>query len=295
MLKQLIDAMRLKILLLFFLFGFCSNQILTAESEAEFRANARILQERIDAENARIEKEAERIYRQKTGGSSSGNSGSVANYFMGWLCFGSFFGFIFYLVFPKVLWVLEIIGSIFELFQIGNVKSKRASRYDSFGGFSCRSDFEDYLSELRKPINLINEESVEDHSTGFVQKVKDKTVNLICSVKSNVKNKNFLRRNKKPDSNEAFPCAGCGGIIENVDLLNLDVCICPHCEEYLIFKEGGGFSRIKTSPCCHCRQLVVVDGLLLKSVVDCPHCSKKMRYTGGGNERKSSFAKTGKN
>jgi hypothetical protein len=66
--------MDLKTLLFLVFIGFYSNRILLGESEAEFRANARILQERIDAENARIEKEAERIYHERKYGAHSSSA-----------------------------------------------------------------------------------------------------------------------------------------------------------------------------------------------------------------------------
>lgn len=45
-----------------------------AESEAEIRANARILQDYIDADNARINKEADRIYNEKKFGTHSSSA-----------------------------------------------------------------------------------------------------------------------------------------------------------------------------------------------------------------------------
>jgi hypothetical protein len=75
--KLPIYTMYLKTLLFLFFIGFCSNRILMGESEAEFRANARILQERIDAENARIEKEAERIYHERKYGAHSSSAETV--------------------------------------------------------------------------------------------------------------------------------------------------------------------------------------------------------------------------
>ena len=54
---------------------FSSEVNLTAESEAEKRANARILQNMIDADNKRIDKEADKIYREKTGSGNSGGGG----------------------------------------------------------------------------------------------------------------------------------------------------------------------------------------------------------------------------
>jgi hypothetical protein len=66
-----------------------SDLILKAESEAQIRANARILQERIDAEDERIERDSQRIYSQRTGNSTSSNkswSEKFAEQFVGLLC-----------------------------------------------------------------------------------------------------------------------------------------------------------------------------------------------------------------
>lgn len=61
---------------LFLIVSFlCSEANLTAESEAEKRANARILQNMIDADNKRIDKEADKIYREKTGSGNTGGGG----------------------------------------------------------------------------------------------------------------------------------------------------------------------------------------------------------------------------
>ena len=44
-----------------------ANCVLKAKSEAQTRGNARILQGRIHLENERIEREAQRIYNERTG------------------------------------------------------------------------------------------------------------------------------------------------------------------------------------------------------------------------------------
>ena len=136
------------------------------------------------------------------------------------------------------------------------------------GGSRNDSDYQEYLSELRKPLNPSNNKIVEGLPAGFLFKSKDKS-----------------------DSIEVCSCARCGGMIESVGLSDGVVYTCPHCEKFTMFKKDCGFTFIETSPCCYCRQQIVIDGLLKKTVVECPHCSKKVKYKGGGNEQRSSFIK----
>ena len=126
--------------------------------------------------------------------------------------------------------------------------------YGAKGSSHNDSDYQEYLSELRKPLNPSKNNFVEGLPAGFSSKSKDQS-----------------------DSIDLFPCPGCGGMIESAGLSDCVMYTCPHCEKYLSFKKGFGLSVIETSPCCYCRQPIIIDGLLKNSVVDCPHCSEKLR------------------
>jgi len=234
-----------------------------AESEAEIRANARILQEHIDAQNAQIEKEADRIYNRIKSESlrnyiASRPPATFGDYLIGLTCIGSFCLFILFLFIPDT--IIDIFHSLSYFFQSKSGGSQVTFRDNvSDGVSSSKSDHEKYLDELRKPLNLINEKLVEAHLTGFTKKIKNQTVNSISFVKPFLNKRDSTIINEKSESIEVLPCAEGGGMIESEDLSACPFYNCPHCWE---------FSIIETSMGCNWRQ---------QMDVECPRCSKKLR------------------